>query len=169
MNQEIIFSEKQRFNQWWIWTILIGVNGLMLFGVLQQLLFGRQFGDTPMNNTALVIVTVLSILVSSLIFVFRLETEITNEGINVRFFPFISARHYPWYTISRSFVRKYSPLGEYGGWGIRFGIFGKGTAFNVSGNQGLQLVFIDDKKLLIGTNKPEELTEALMRTGHFTG
>jgi hypothetical protein len=169
MNTEIIFSEKQRFTQWWIWAIMIGVNGTMLFGVLQQLVFGRQFGDTPMNSIALVVVTVLSIGVSSLIFIFRLETEITREGVNVRFLPFISSRHYPWHTISRSFVRKYNPVLEYGGWGVRFGMFGRGSAFNVSGNQGLQLVFNDDKKLLIGTGKPEELTEALIRIGRFTG
>jgi hypothetical protein len=168
MSQEIIYSEKQRFTQWWVWAILVVVNGLMLFGVLQQLIFGRQFGDTLMNNTALVIVAAVSIGLSSLIFIFRLETEITRDGINVRFFPFISSRHYPWHQISRSFVRKYSPLAEYGGWGIRFGFFGKGTAFNVSGDQGLQLIFIDDKKLLIGTGKPEELTEALIRIGHYT-
>ncbi|MDQ1088364.1 hypothetical protein [Siphonobacter sp. SORGH_AS_1065] len=56
---------------------------------------------------------------------------------------------------------------EYGGWGLRLGLFGKGIAFNVSGNKGLQLEFIDHKKLLIGTNKPEELTKVLSEIGQL--
>ena len=92
----------------------------------------------------------------------RLETFIKNDGIHVRFFPFhIKFKHYPWESISRSYVREYSPLMEYGGWGLRMGLFGKGTAFNVSGSMGLQLEFTNSKKLLIGTNKPEELITAL--------
>ena len=67
----------------------------------------------------------------------------------------------------KSYVRQYSPIIEYGGWGLRFGIFGKGTAFNVSGNKGLQLEFINNKKLLIGTNKPDALTETLIKLGRL--
>ncbi|MEO0075774.1 MAG: hypothetical protein ABIK31_06695 [candidate division WOR-3 bacterium] len=56
---------------------------------------------------------------------------------------------------------------EYGGWGLRLGLFGKGTAFSVSGNKGLQLEFTDNKKLLIGTNKLDELTETLKKIGQL--
>jgi hypothetical protein len=58
-------------------------------------------------------------------------------------------------------------LTEYGGWGLRLGLFGKGTAFNVSGDIGLQLEFTDDRKLLIGTNKPDELIETLNKIGQL--
>ena len=56
---------------------------------------------------------------------------------------------------------------EYGGWGLRLGLFGNGKAFNVSGDKGLQLEFTDNKKLLIGTNRPEELTETLIKIGQL--
>ena len=69
--------------------------------------------------------------------------------------------------LTKSFVRQYSPLTEYGGWGLRLGLFGKGTAYNVSGNKGLQLEFTDKKKLLIGTNKPDELSETLNKIGQL--
>jgi TATA-box binding protein (TBP) (component of TFIID and TFIIIB) len=36
-----------------------------------------------------------------------------------------------------------------------------GKAYNVSGNQGVQLFFTNGKKLLIGTQKPEEITAIL--------
>ena len=103
-------------------------------------------------------------LLTLLFYFFKLETIIKTDGIYVRFFPIhIAYKKYEWNTINKSFVREYNAIGEYGGWGIRYGIFGNGNALNVSGNKGLQLVFANDKKLLIGTNKPQELTEALLK------
>jgi hypothetical protein len=58
----------------------------------------------------------------------------------------------------KCYVRKYNAIAEYGGWGWRLGLFGKGTAYNISGNEGLQLEFINGKKLLIGTQKLEALS-----------
>jgi hypothetical protein len=50
-------------------------------------------------------------------------------------------------------------LTEYGGWGI------KGTkhdrAFNISGKQGIQLEFKDGNRLLIGTQKPQDVQKWL--------
>lgn len=95
---------------------------------------------------------------------YRLETIIKKNRIFVRFFPFhIKFKYYAWDTLTKSYVREYSALIEYGGWGLRYGIFGNGTAFNISGNKGLQLEFLNNKKLLIGINKPEELTSVLTK------
>ena len=56
-------------------------------------------------------------------------------------------------------VRAYRPILEYGGWGIRFGL--KGKAYNVSGNRGVQLELTNGKRLLIGSQRPEELWQAI--------
>lgn len=168
MSNEVLFTEKQKFKQWWVWMILLGINGLMLFGVYRQVLNGQQFGDKPMSNKGLLIAACLSILLTILFTSFRLETQIKKDGVYVRFFPFhLSFKHFAWDKISRSFVRQYKPIGEYGGWGLRLGLFGKGKAYNVSGNKGLQLEFSDNKKLLIGTNKPEELEATLHKIGQL--
>jgi hypothetical protein len=42
---------------------------------------------------------------------------------------------------------------------------GKNRAFNATGNIGLQLVFKDGKKLLIGTQKPAEIEAVLASLG----
>lgn len=121
-----------------------------------------------MSDTGLLITTGLTIALTLLFINFRLDTTIKRNGIYVRFFPFhLKFKHYTWDSLTKSFVRQYSPLSEYGGWGLRLGLFGKGTAFNVSGDKGLQLEFTDNKKLLIGTNKPEELTETLNKIGQL--
>ncbi len=168
MDNEILFSERQKFKQWWLWLILLGINCLFLFGVYKQIIIGQQFGDKPMSNSGLLISTALTLLLTVLFLNFRLDTIIKKDGIYVRFFPFhIKFKHYTWDNMTRSFVRQYAALTEYGGWGLRLGLFGKGTAFNVSGNKGLQLEFTNHKKLLIGTNKPEQLTKTLIKIGQL--
>lgn len=168
MNNEILFTERQKFKQWWVWLILLGINGLFLFGLFKQIIDGEQFGDKPMSNVGLLIATGVTLLLTLLFLNLRLDTEIKNDGIYVRFFPFhLTFKHYNWDSLTKSFVRQYSPISEYGGWGLRLGLFGKGTAFNVSGDKGLQLEFSNHKKLLIGTNQPEELNETLSKIGQI--
>jgi hypothetical protein len=166
MNNNILFTERQRFNHWLPWLIILGINGLFLFGVFKQVIGGQQFGDHPLSNVGLLIVTGFTITIAILYMNFRLDTTIKNDGIYVRFFPIhLKFKHYSWDKVTKSFVRQYSSLKEYGGWGVRTG--GQETAYNVSGDKGLQLEFTDNKKLLIGTKKPDELTETLNKIGQL--
>ena len=162
MNNEILFSETQRFKQWWLWILLIAINALMIYGVLTQVIYGHTFGDKPADNTQLLIGTGISLLITFFVLSFRLGTQIKNDGIYVRLFPLqFSYRFFPFNSLSKCYVRKYNPISEYGGWGLRIGLFGNGRAYNISGDEGLQLVFIDNRKLLIGTQKAEELSEII--------
>ena len=167
MDNNTLFSEKQRFTQWWLWLILLGINGQFLYGIFQQLVRGQTFGDNPMSNAGLILVTGLMVVLTLLFLSFRLETLVKQDGIYVRFFPFQrSFKYYPWASLAKYYVREYAPLREYGGWGLRYG--GSGTAYNISGNKGLQLEFTDNRKVLIGTNKAEELTAVLNKIGRTT-
>lgn len=168
MKNEVLFTERQRFKQWWLWLILIAANVLTLYGVFKHVVGEQQVGNKPMSNTELLITCGLTLIPIILFITFRLDTQIRGDGIYVKFFPFhLSFRQYTWDKIAKSFIRKYNPIGEYGGWGLRFGFFGRGRAFNVSGDQGLQLEFSNHKKLLIGTTKPDELKEALNKIGQL--
>lgn len=166
MTPSPLFTETQRFTQWWLWLLMAGINSIFLYGIYQQIIGGEPWGDKPMGDTGLLLTAGLVLLLTISLLSMRLETQLKKDGIYVRFFPFhLKFRHYAWDGILKCFVRKYNPIGEYGGWGIRFGGFGRGRALNVSGNMGLQLEFTDHKKLLIGTNEPEELTIALRKLG----
>ncbi len=168
MDNEILFTERQKFKQWWLWLILLGTNGLFLFGFFKQVVSGQKFGDKPMSDTGLLIATGLIFLLTLLFVNFRLDTQIKMDGIYVRFFPFhLKFKYYSWEIISKSYIRSYSAITEYGGWGLRLGLFGKGLAYNVSGNKGLQLEFKSKNKVLIGTNKADELAEVLNKIGQL--
>lgn len=153
----VFFREEQRFNQWWLWLLVLVPTAMVWYGAIQQLIFGKAFGDNPTSDTGMSIILVLfGVLLPLFMYFLKLVTEVRQDGLYVRFYPFhLSFRRYPYESINSYKVREYSPLKEYGGWGIRYGL--KGMAYNVSGNLGVQLEFKGGKSLLIGSQKPEEL------------
>lgn len=148
------FYESQRFSQGWLWLLLAGANGIVLWQWLET----SSTEDGWVGLAALG----LTLAVTLLLLVFKLETQITDQGVAVRFFPFHqSYKTNAFADLAEVYVRKYSPLGEFGGWGLRYSLSGKGKAYNVKGDQGLQLVLANGSKLLIGTQRPHELKAAL--------
>ncbi|MUU77731.1 hypothetical protein GN138_04685 [Winogradskyella sp. HL2-2] len=85
--------------------------------------------------------------------------------MHYKFFPFHwSFKVIKWKDIQNVYVRSYDALGEYGGWGLKGGAFwnkSKGKAINVSGDIGIQLILKNKKKLLIGTQKQNDVKNVL--------
>ena len=157
---DILYYEKQRFTQPWIWLILGGVNVLFLYGFYIQVIMDKPFGDKPAPDGVLIIILLFLFALTYTILISRIETVLEKEGMRVRLFPLqIKFRQYPWESIRRAYTRTYNPLVEYGGWGLKG--FGKNKAITISGNQGLQLEFKDGKRLLIGTKKTIEINSLL--------
>ncbi|HLO44918.1 MAG TPA: hypothetical protein VK175_11350 [Leadbetterella sp.] len=160
MNKKVLFKETQRFTQWWIWLPLLLLVSYAFYGISKQLLTGVTFGEHPLSNLGVMGLGLLLLVVLALFWYMRLETIITENGVYVQLFPFhLRKRYIAWERVQQCYVRQYKPLREFGGWGIRYGFAGK--AYNVAGNEGLQLVYGSNEKLLIGTQKSEELEEVL--------
>jgi len=152
------FTETQRFRQPWLWLIIVAVDVLIISGILSEM--QKTKSDA---RTTLIFAAAIASLIVVLFLILRLDTKITAEGINYRFYPFqFKFKVIRWEQISSAHVRTYKPFGEYGGWGIRFGLRGTGMAYNVSGNRGLQLELTNGKKILLGTQRPEEIAQALI-------
>ncbi|MDI6783925.1 MAG: DUF6141 family protein, partial [bacterium] len=90
--------------------------------------------------------------------ILKLTTEVHEDGIYIRFEPFVRKKIL-FSEMKQYTARTYRPIREYGGWGIRYGW--KGTAYNVSGNRGVQLELNNGKRILIGSQRPEELVRAI--------
>ena len=73
----------------------------------------------------------------------------TDEGKRVRFYP-ILRRAIRIDEIESQEEVKYSPLREYGGWGIQWSRR-RGMAYNVSGNRGVRLCLSGGRSVLIGS------------------
>lgn len=160
-NGSLLFRETQYFRQPWIWLIVLGIFALFAYLIVQQLILGKPVGNNPASDTELIILVVIFGLgLPLLFFMTKLVVEVRDDGLYIRFFPFhFSFRKIPLEDLKTCEARTYSPLKEYGGWGIRYGP--KGKAYNVSGNRGVQLEPANGKRILIGSQKPEELAEAI--------
>lgn len=175
-SERVYFEEEQRFRQVWVRVLFITAGvlplGVAIWALVQQLGYGVTFGKNALSNGGLVTFATLFILLSVgltwLIFSCKLRTLVRADGLFVRFSPFHRKdKQLGPERLLRWAVRDYRPLREYGGWGIRYGTAGK--AYNVSGHRGVQLEYSNGERVLIGSDRAEELCSAIdemMRAPH---
>jgi hypothetical protein len=165
-NQRGSFYEVQGFRNTWVLALVLPISLFLIvlfgYGMIKQLILGHPWGSRPLSDTALAIIGPLFILfgigLTCLFYSCQLITEVREDGLYVRFFP-LTHHRIPFEDIAHFEVRTYSPIREFGGWGIRYGKGGK--AYNVSGNRGVQLELSNGKRLLIGSGPAEELARAI--------
>lgn len=141
-----LFTENQRFNQWWLWVLLatsLAVPTILLF---------KEATQKPGGFSGIIII----VLVIILFVVLRMKTTITQQNIQLTYFPFV------WKTINLYDIEtiKVINYGFVGGWGIRLWT-SYGTVYNVRGNKGLHIKLKNGKQLVIGTQKPQELEKVV--------
>jgi len=152
------FSEKQKFTQWWLWGILIAALVIPLAATLIQ----YYSGNSSITLYDIAVGCMLPLLIILFFINIKLHTTIDETGIHYRFAPIHrKMRDIPWIEVEKAYMRTYSPIKEYGGWGIRSGLAKTGNAYNISGDKGLQLELKNGKKVLIGTSQPAEIDKAL--------
>lgn len=166
MDKAIYFNESQRFNNVYLWIVLALVH-IILIGVICAVYIKNNGEHKPKAIIGFWIGEAIAGLVTALVLTSQLLTTVREDGIYVKFTPFISEeRRYAWEDIKECYIREYQSVKEYGGWGVRSG--GKsGSALNISGNKGIQLVFKNGERMLIGTNEPAEAAKALQQLGQW--
>lgn len=163
MSNVILFSEKQKMKQWWLMIPLVILN-LVLF--IRAIIFFVRDHSIIKSYFEIFFPLILVLLITILIYSLNLRTIIKDDGIYVQLFPFHrSLKHYTWNDLDKVYVRKYNPIKEFGGWGLKG--TSKNRAYNLSGDIGLQLLFKDGHKLLIGTKMASELTTVLREIGKY--
>ena len=168
MNEEteLIYSEEQKFSPWLRWLIAASMVLVVPFSIFS---LTKMNSEQDTSELAVILPLIIGglfvpIAVALLFGMLKLQTQVRSDGLYIRFFPFhISFKRFTAEDLSKYYARQYKPVIEYGGWGIRF-ILRNGRAYNVSGNKGVQLVFKSGKRLLIGSQRAEELEEAIRST-----
>lgn len=145
---KIYFKENQKFTQWWLWTILIGVTLIPIYGIYKQIIIGEQFGDNPLSNFGLILFLIFMLAFIGCFGMMQLSTEINDVSIKIKFFPFTN-KNIKWETIKSVEVVNY---GFAGGWGVRTGTK-YGTIYNTAGNKGIAIVLKNGNKFCIGTHR----------------
>lgn len=155
------FSEQQYFRQKWLWIIILFFPFFSAYGIYEQVILGNIIGDKPMSDEGLIAFAIIVGIGLPLGFWnMKLKTRVTNKGLHYQFFPIhLKERVIEFKDIESFKARTYSPMKEFGGWGIRYGFESK--AYNVSGEQGLQIILKNERKVLFGSQNHKQLEKAM--------
>jgi hypothetical protein len=102
---------------------------------------------------------ILPVLILLWLFAVRLETEVEDAGVRLRFRGLWFPKTFAWSNIQSAEAVSYRPLLQYGGWGIHRGF--REWAWNVSGSEGVRLHFRDGSSFLIGSAESDRLAGAI--------
>lgn len=115
-----------------------------------------------------VVAFVVAFLATALVASLHLRTRVLDDDVHVRLFP-VWSRRYPRSRIVAAEPVRYRPLRDYGGWGLRPGNRLRGVvgwAWTMRGNEGVQVDFSDGRRVLLGSQCPRELADALRNPAH---
>lgn len=148
------FHEEQRFG-WWVWALVAVIAIPVLVGAV-----GAARSDAAAAIAILVgpaaIVAVLALLALA-----KLVSDVDERGIHVSFHLLWPTRHIPLEDVQRAHATAYSPLIDYGGWGVR--LSWKGWAFNTGGAEGVLVETKSGKRIMIGSRRAKDLEEAIAK------
>ncbi len=156
-----IYREEQNF-AWWIYVLLIvmAVVGVGSFLGADPPEAARSPGGWGLEVP--LVLAIALVLPSVLILgVLHMTTQVTPTQCQVWLGWIPTYRTaVPLATIVSIEIVEYRPIADYGGWGIRRGRDGE-RVLNARGNRGVRLTLSDGARLLIGSQKPENLALAI--------
>ena len=171
MKEEFVFQERQYFQKWKAALFFVLLNIPLTTLCVCQIGFGRQLGN--MSDMGLLVLTLMMVLFFLPLFFLRLHLAIDRDGVYMQMFPFQwKYKFVPWDHIQTMKVRKAIPLSEWvGGWlpiykysryKLKYsGFHKKFLLANISGSHVLQLDLINNERIVIGTQRAEELLDFL--------
>jgi hypothetical protein len=159
---DLEYHEVQKVRNVWIWLLFALLSIVFLCSFFDQIILQRSIGSNLSPNWSLAVMGLFPFSVLFLILYIKLTIKINYIGIFFRFSPFhLHFKELKWNEIDKIYIRKYNPISEYGGWGIRTLSFKKNIAYNISGNTGLQIELKNGKKILLGTQNEDELEQVI--------
>ena len=154
-----LFEEVQQFTRPSVSRFFKALTGIVFLALLVSLII-QKGRFTDYNKLLIVLLPIL--LVLNIIFASRLVTQIRTDGLYVRFPPWQSRFSvYDWIDIVEIQVRKYQPMREFMGWGIRYGI--RKMGYIVAASACIEIVLKNGYTIIVTTQRGEEVNEVLKR------
>ncbi|MGC9946677.1 MAG: hypothetical protein ABSF64_09955 [Bryobacteraceae bacterium] len=153
------FHEEQRFE--WFWTAIFCIPALIVgYGLYRQMGLNQPSMSPSLLWPAFAVALVVAIWFLRL----KLVTEVRDDGLFILFVWLWPERTIPWDQIRGVETRTYRPIRDFGGWGVRWAA--RGIVYHARGNRGARLVLASGERVLIGSQRPDELVRAIAaRTG----
>ena len=159
-----MYREVQIFPRAWLIVLIAPAMAvaLLLHAAYQQIVRGLPVGPRPATDSqllgSLAVAAAALLLVAALLFSTRLITEVERDYVLLRYIP-LWRRTLRLEDVADSELVTFRPLRDFGGWGIRRGR--TGWAYTVRGNRGVRLTFQQGTPLVIGSQEPERLYQAI--------
>jgi hypothetical protein len=130
-----------------------------VFGLVSIAIVGTMILLGTIVWPAVGIVALAGLVVTTLMLTSKMTTVVDAAGVHVRYFPFLR-KTFALADIVSWQARTYDPM-EYGGWGVRGFPDRYGWAYNVRGNRGVELAFRNGHRLMLGSQRADELARAI--------
>lgn len=154
-----VFSESQR-SPGWAKALVVFIALLPIVGVAAGVSQGVAESRPPAYFAMVALGLLVPVVLIAFIVSLDLHTEVRPDGVYVRFAPFHRAPlRFGFDEIAALYVRRYRPVAEYGGWGLKRG--SSGQSYSQQGDHGLQIVLRSGERVLVGTQRPAEIDRAV--------
>ena len=126
--------------------------------VIVGLLFGVAFLPQPTEVSVVIIVLLVTLCVHA--YAVTLQTEVRTDGLWVRLRPVHwRLRRIPLTNVASCGVRTFHVCCRW--WWLGIARFRKGVGYIVRGAKAVQIDYADGRHVVIGSQRPEELAEAI--------
>ncbi len=163
MTERPVYEEQTGW-AWWVHPLIL----LTLIAAVIPLweLFKGNIGDSPGEMSVWVasLMSFIGLAIPGAIYSLmgQLRTRIMSDHIDIRWgFLEVIRKTIQFSEVEKAEAVTYSPIGEFGGWGIRMGAKKK-KAWTVSGNRALVLHLTDGTRFYLGSEKPERMLQWVM-------
>ena len=167
-SEQLIFQEVQRFRNPVLWTIFLGGFVVVVvfcgYGACLKPLSLTLWAEMPRALKIQIITAGLAVVFFSglmgALLQAKLITQVSPDGLFIRWYPLhFSMKKIPLENVERVEALTYHPVKAYGGWGLRRG--GGGRVYNIHGDRGVKIYYVNGGHILIGSQKPDELARAI--------
>ena len=159
-DETVFFREEQRHLPLWVYPLIAPPVVLAWWFFVREWILGIPLEARPAPAwLAWVVFLSVGVGLPLLLATLRLKVVMRKDELWFRYFPFW-AKIIPLSEISSCEMRRFRPLRDYGGWGLK-GTPWAGMSYTVRGNKGAQLVLKNGKRILIGSQRAEELAAAI--------
>ena len=162
------YYEIQKFDQWWMKSLLalssLTMLGGLFVGYLQEAASLPEAQSKDLLVDYLMIMIAVGIAIAAMVyFIFshRLELDINNDRLRYRFFPWLAWKEARPEQIKGFEIKEARFVWKYGGWGLRYNPFIGQWAYMVKGKYAMVLYFTSGKSVAMSTSNPGELQKAM--------
>jgi len=132
----------------------------MLGLLIWQVIMGHQWGKQPMSNANVIGWTVFLWLIYFRLITVRLVTDVRQGDLVIALRGLWRSRRVPLDRIQSVETITHDIARDHGGYGIR--TTREGKAYVAGGSRGVRVTLVSGEKLVVGSQRPDELAMALV-------